>query len=165
MNDPIEAALDAKVSDIIDGGENTPALLNPMVLANVETPSKKPVEAVSTDDMLLDYAYTRKVLQNNLQAAQESLRSITEFTNAAPSPRAYEVLTGLLKIVNETSKELLDIQKTIKELTMKNSTSQNAENIVNIQSNQYTLSDMLDKAKTYLENGSEINTIKGEVTK
>lgn len=148
MNDPIEAALDAKVTDIVD--EEPLPLMNPMTVYGVETPSESVIDPVSSDDMLQDYQYTRKVLHTNLQAAQDSLRSITEFTNAAPSPRSYEVLTGLIKIVNETSKELLDIQRTIKELTTKSNSSQNAETINNIQNN-YTLSEMLELAKQHLE--------------
>lgn len=157
MNDPIEEALeDAKVTDIIDGGDDPVPLMNPMQLAHLTLPSKQPVEDVSNDDMLLDYEYTRTVLQNNLVAAQESLRSITEFTNAAPSPRSYEVLTGLIKIVNETSSELLNIQKTIKELSGMGKTIQNADTINNIQQN-YSLSEMLELAKTHME--TETNEI------
>ena len=87
--------------------------INQMVVH--EPPARtKDVEAVnSSQDAADDYVYVRESLHNTLAQAQEALKGMTEFLNQSPSPRAFEVISGLIKTTSDVAKDLMEHQKTI----------------------------------------------------
>jgi len=131
MNNPIDKALDDAMGD-----EDDLPKLNPM---EIYKPPKQVVKVPPADhgqDTSDDYDYVRKTLQVTLAQSQEALRSVSEYTNAAPSPRAFEVMATLLKTNTDIANQLIQLQKTVKEIAESNNPTQKADVINN---NQYNL--------------------------
>lgn len=85
-------------------------------------PTKEPV-AISKDvaeldteqDIKDDYEYSRKVNIALLDQQQEIINGMTNLINAAPSARAYEVLNNMIKNAAEMARDLLAVQKNLRE--------------------------------------------------
>ena len=69
------------------------------------------------DDPTLDYEYSRGNLYSLIEKGQEALDSILEVAQEGQQPRAYEVVSQLLKNVGDTTDKLMDLQQKKKELT------------------------------------------------
>jgi len=86
-----------------------------------------------TDDIKKDYEYTRANLYSLIEKGQEAINGIMELAGDGGSPRAYEVVAGMIKNISEVTKELIDLQKKMKELnedTPKSSSGVNVQNAV-----------------------------------
>lgn len=77
-----------------------------------------------------DYIQVRKNLYDLIDTGKDAVQHILDVAKAGDSPRAYEVVSQLLKTVSEMNKDVLDIHdkaKKIKEdkfnLTQKNTTN------------------------------------------
>ena len=68
-------------------------------------------------DSTRDYEYTRGNLYSLIEKGQEALDSILEVAQEGQQPRAYEVVSQLLKNVGDTTDKLMDLQQKKKELT------------------------------------------------
>ncbi|MAH44104.1 terminase [archaeon] len=71
---------------------------------------------VNNGDIDNDYNFTRKNLYNIIEKGNEALEDILDVAKASESPRAYEVVSDLLKAIVATNKDLLDLTKKKKEL-------------------------------------------------
>ena len=80
------------------------------------TPEQKP-DRITKDDITRDYEYTRGNLYSLIEKGQEALDSILEVAQEGQQPRAYEVVSQLLKNVGDTTDKLMDLQQKKKELT------------------------------------------------
>jgi len=78
---------------------------------------------IKTDDVTDDYNYARQNLKNIIDSAQTSIEDLSILAQSSESPRAYEVLSGLMKTIVDANKDLLELQKKVKELK-DNGTSQ-----------------------------------------
>jgi len=74
-----------------------------------------------------DYNCARKNLKNALKVGSESLEDLLEIAKASQSPRAYEVISTMVKNVSEASDKLMDVQKKLEELEI----SSDSENPLN----------------------------------
>jgi hypothetical protein len=63
-----------------------------------------------------DYEYARRNLYDIIEKGSAALEDIVDVAKQSESPRAYEVLTNLLKTLAETNKDLLELAKKNKEL-------------------------------------------------
>jgi len=63
-----------------------------------------------------DYEYARRNLYDIIEKGSAALEDIVDVAKQSESPRAYEVLTNLLKTLAETNKDLLELAKKDKEL-------------------------------------------------
>ena len=63
-----------------------------------------------------DYEYTRGNLYSLIEKGQEALDSILEVAQEGQQPRAYEVVSQLLKNVADTTDKLIELQLKTKEL-------------------------------------------------
>ena len=77
-----------------------------------------------------DYSTVRKNLYQLIETGKDAVENILNVAKAGDSPRAYEVVSQLLKTVSEMNKDVLDVHdkaKKIKEdkynLTQKNTTN------------------------------------------
>ena len=77
-----------------------------------------------------DYSTVRKNLYELIETGKDAVENILNVAKAGDSPRAYEVVSQLLKTVSEMNKDVLDVHdkaKKIKEdkynLTQKNTTN------------------------------------------
>ena len=80
--------------------------------------SKKESKAVEKDkkDSVRDYEYTRGNLYSLIEKGQEALDSIMEVAQEGQQPRAFEVVSQLIKNVADTTDKLIDLQLKMKDL-------------------------------------------------
>jgi len=65
------------------------------------------------------YQQSRENLQGIIDQGQEAMHEILEIAKAGQHPRAFEVYSGLLKNMVDANKELLSIQKTMRDMDKK----------------------------------------------
>lgn len=63
-----------------------------------------------------DYEYARTNLYGIIEKGQDALEQIVDIARQSESPRAFEVVTNLIKTLAETNKDLLQLAKTKKEI-------------------------------------------------
>ena len=89
------------------------------VVDEEESPiTKKESKAVEKDkkDSIRDYEYTRGNLYSLIEKGQEALDSIMEVAQEGQQPRAFEVVSQLIKNVADTTDKLVDLQQKMKNL-------------------------------------------------
>ena len=80
--------------------------------------AKKESKTVEKDkkDSTRDYEYTRGNLYSLIEKGQEALDSIMEVAQEWQQPRAFEVVSQLIKNVADTTDKLVDLQQKMKNL-------------------------------------------------
>jgi len=63
-----------------------------------------------------DYEYARRNLYDVIEKGNNALEDIMDVAKQSESPRAYEVVTNLIKTMVDANKDLLQLAKTKKEL-------------------------------------------------
>ena len=89
------------------------------VVDEEESPiTKKESKAVEKDkkDSVRDYEYTRGNLYSLIEKGQDALDSIMEVAQEGQQPRAFEVVSQLIKNVADTTDKLVDLQQKMKNL-------------------------------------------------
>ena len=82
------------------------------------------------DDISKDYKYARENLYDVIERGTEALDYLLELAKASEHPRAYEVVGTLTKTLVDANKDLLEIQKKVRDLQAedKKETPQNVTN-------------------------------------
>ena len=80
-------------------------------LVEVEKENKK-VDV--PDEIDNDYKYARENLYTIIEKGQESLNTLVDVAQQSQHPRAFEVVSQLVKTLSDTNKDLLELQKKIK---------------------------------------------------
>ena len=62
----------------------------------------------------IDYKYARENLYTIIEKGQESLNTLVDVAQQSQHPRAFEVVSQLVKTLSDTNKDLLELQKKIK---------------------------------------------------
>ena len=94
------------------------------VVDEEESPiTKKESKAIEKDkkDSVRDYEYTRGNLYSLIEKGQEALDSIMEVAQEGQQPRAFEVVSQLIKNVADTTDKLVDLQQKMKNLEAEDS--------------------------------------------
>ena len=80
--------------------------------------TKQESKAIDKDkkDSTRDYEYTRGNLYSLIEKGQEALDSIMEVAQEGQQPRAFEVVSQLIKNVADTTDKLIDLQQKMKNL-------------------------------------------------
>ena len=81
----------------------------------------KPVQAVvEVDDTAgqseRDLKYSRENLYHLIERGRDALDGILDLASQSQSPRAYEVAGQIIKVVSDTNRDLVDLQKKAKDL-------------------------------------------------
>ena len=76
-----------------------------------------------------DYDYARKNLYDVIEKGSDALEYIMDIAKQSESPRAFEVVTNLIKTMVDANKDLLELQKKNKELMKSNEPEQ--KNVTN----------------------------------
>jgi hypothetical protein len=105
-DDPIARTLDLVPLDITDQ-------------VRAYNPNKK------IDD---DFDFARANIIAAIDKGQEALSGILDVATMSQHPRAYEVVATLVKSVSEANKDLLELQKRHKDLTVENSSPSTINN-------------------------------------
>tara|TARA_B100000424_G_C22886006_1_gene471406 strand:- start:699 stop:1115 length:417 start_codon:yes stop_codon:yes gene_type:complete len=75
-----------------------------------------PKTTIDQDDVMDDYHYARENLKNIIDSAQQSIDDLSSIASTSESPRAYEVLSDLMKTIVNANKDLLELQRKVKQL-------------------------------------------------
>lgn len=70
-----------------------------------------------------DYEYSRNTYYDLIEKGRESLELMIEVAKESEHPRAFEVLSGMIKNVSDVNDKLMDLNKKKKDITSKNSPS------------------------------------------
>jgi hypothetical protein len=68
------------------------------------------------DDITKDYTYARENLYEVIERGTEALDHLLELAKASEHPRAFEVVSTLIKTIGDANKDLLDVQTKVKKL-------------------------------------------------
>ena len=92
---------------------NLPADTKPMV--EVLKDSRDLIEKFDAQDQDIDadYQYARDNLRSMINAAQQSIEDLSSIASTSESPRAYEVLSTLIKTIVDANKDLLELQRKV----------------------------------------------------
>lgn len=82
------------------------------------------------DDIEKDYKYARENLYDVIERGTEALDALLELAKASEHPRAFEVVGSLTKTLVDANKDLLDIQKKVKEL-QREEAKESPQNVTN----------------------------------
>jgi len=79
----------------------------------------EPVEVIvprQDDNIENDFRYTRENLYSVIEQGNKALEDMIDVARASEHPRAYEVVSTLMKTLVDANKDLLDLSKKKKEL-------------------------------------------------
>ena len=112
------------------------------------TPVNNKTEVVKVepaDDQKLenDFQYARENLYNIIERGTDALNGIVDLANQSQHPRSFEVVADLVRTLSGANKDLLDIQKKMKDMDPDKHKPQKVENNLFIGSTK-ELTDLLD---------------------
>ena len=105
MNDKV----DKKLNDIM-GIESTIKKETAEVIKQVPA---------STDNVDTDYRYARENLYNLVERGTDAIGGILEIARESEHPRAFEVLSGMIKNISDVNDRLMDLNKKKKDIDKK----------------------------------------------
>ena len=108
----MKTEMEKNMEEIFDLPETKPMI--EIIDKSRVTPMAKP--SIDQDDIMDDYQYARENLKNIIDSAQQSIDDLSSIASTSESPRAYEVLSGLMKTIVDANKDLLELQKKVKQL-------------------------------------------------
>lgn len=113
--------------------------INPPEVKEGEVIRREPIQIKVTDEMdaqrkqldrRADYATVRDNLKNIIDSGMNAIDGILSVASEGESPRAYEVVSQLIKSVSDANKDLIGLHQQMKELE-KELSSQSAGSITN----------------------------------
>ena len=108
-----------------------------------------------------DYDYSRETYYELIEKGKDALENMIEVARESEHPRAYEVLSGMIKNISDVNDKLMDLQKKQKELERKSEVHQ----VENQQNNFYigTSADIQRLLKgEVIDSGDTARRISGE---
>ena len=69
------------------------------------------------DNVVNDYNYSRQTYYDLIEKGRESLDLMIEVARESEHPRAFEVLSGMIKNVSEVNDKLMDLNKKNKDIS------------------------------------------------
>lgn len=82
------------------------------------------------DDIESDYKYARENLYNIIERGSDALEDLVDIAKQSQSARTFEVVGHLIKTLTDANKDLLEVQKKVKELK-KEEKSKGPNNVTN----------------------------------
>ena len=128
--------------------EHTDKIAETLDLTPVEP--KEIVEVKPADDKLEnDFQYARENLYNIIERGTDALNGIVDLANQSQHPRSFEVVADLVRTLSGANKDLLDIQKKMKDMDPEKHGPKKVENNLFIGSTK-DLTDLLAVSYTHL---------------
>jgi len=103
---------------------------NSSIMKQIMEP-KEIVPVNPQSDLEKDYTDIRRNIKNIISKGSEAIDGILNLASETESPRAYEVLSQMIKTVSDANKDLLEIHKKMKEIEGVNPQNQSASTITN----------------------------------
>ena len=91
--------------------EKALGVIDKVVPQEVVVEKKEVVVPSHGDDVDNDYAYQRQNFYNLVERGQDAIDGILELAKESEHPRAYEVVSQMIKSVTEANKDLIDLHK------------------------------------------------------
>ena len=91
---------------------------------------KEKKQADVPQDVDNDYKYARENLYGVIEKGTDALDNLIDLAKASEHPRAFEVVAQLTKTLVDANKDLLDIQKKVKDLKREDK-KENTKNVTN----------------------------------
>ena len=101
-------------------------------IIDIDVPEKKeiaPAVTVGTTDLTQDYNFSRNQYQTLIDKGNDALEELLAIAKEGEQPRAFEVATQLINSLTATTKELLVLQKTKKEVEDSKAPVKNENNL------------------------------------
>ena len=114
-------SVDQKLSEALD------IEYNEKEIQKTEQKAIKPYEP----ELNKDYRDVRDNLHHIIDSGQVAIDGILRVASEGESPRAYEVVSQLIKSVSEANKDLIDLHKKMKDIKKEDPDTQQAHNITN----------------------------------
>ena len=114
-------SVDQKLSEALDIDYNEKEI------QKTEPKAIKPYEP----ELNKDYRDVRDNLHHIIDSGQVAIDGILRVASEGESPRAYEVVSQLIKSVSEANKDLIDLHKKMKDIKKEDPDTQQAHNITN----------------------------------
>lgn len=90
---------------------------------------KTTVTTAENNDVDTDYEYARANLYGLIESGSNALNDLVEVAGQSQSPRAYEIVSQLIKTLTDANKDLLEVQSKVKKL--KEETNKGPSNVTN----------------------------------
>ena len=103
----------------------------------------KPVDVPNNGSTEKDVEYAREDLYHLAERGRDALEELMELANQSQHPRSFEVVADLVRTLSGANKDLLDIQKKMKDMDPDKHKPQKVENNLFIGSTK-ELTDLLD---------------------
>ena len=114
-------------------------------LVKKEKPQSPDVE-INTKDLTNEYEFSQEQYHTLIDKGNDALDELLAVAKESENPRAFEVVTQLLSGLTNTTKELLELQKTKKEIEKETKDPSTVNNSLFIGSTA-ELQELLDKKK------------------
>ena len=98
-----------------------------LIIDDPKAPIVVPRSKDQSKDIQTDYEYARSNLYQVIEKGSYALDSLLELAKASEHPRAFEVVGQLTKTLVDANKDLLAIQKQVKELKKEEEQIENAK--------------------------------------
>ena len=112
-----------KLNDILDIADDIIDIDEPFEI------QKAPAVETTTTDLTSDYDFSRDQYHNIIEKGNEALVELLAIAKEGEQPRAFEVATQLMNSLAATTKELLILQKTKKEVEGTTKPTKNENNL------------------------------------
>ena len=116
-----------KLNDILDiaGSE----INRDVIDVSEDKVEKAPAVETKTTDLTNDYDFSRDQYHNLIEKGNTALEELLSIAKEGEAPRAFEVATQLINSLAATTKELLILQKTKKEVEGADKPTKNENNL------------------------------------
>ena len=112
-----------KLNDILDIADDIIEIEEPELNQHIEA------EKIEKNDIADDYEFSRDQYHALIEKGNTALESLLDIAKEGEQPRAFEVATQLINSLSATTKELLILQKTKKEVEGTNKPTKNENNL------------------------------------
>ena len=112
-----------QLNDILDIADDIIDIEEPVEI------EQAPAVEITTTDLTSDYDFSREQYHNIIEKGNEALIELLSIAKEGEQPRAFEVATQLMNSLAATTKELLILQKTKKEVEGTSKPTKNENNL------------------------------------
>lgn len=92
-------------------------------ILNIEPSKNQEIIIEPINDAQSDYDLSRSTIRNLVKKGEEALDELLFVAKQSESPRAYEVVAGMIKNISDVTRELIDLQKKMKDMNQESSKS------------------------------------------
>ena len=110
---------------------------------------KQETSSELNEDQEADYTLARSTFRDLINKGNMAMENLTDLAKESESPRAYEVLSTMMKTIADTTKDLYDLQKKTKDLKAKDEKRPQDEGRINVEKAVFvgSTSELLKKIK------------------